>query len=225
MEERSAIDGYRNTPHSQSVDNFRRVDGSNMVMPSSSSSQIKAGIPNSTSYPNSLRSPTTGNGSGHYGSPESFQTNHIRKTLPNDYKPNGYTSKTSGTGSANSTLTRPAGRPAAGTKTSSQTGTGPSTLMEPDRTPRSLETKPNVDYRLSRSIDTRPDQRSSRMYESRSADRGMSRSLDRRKVGAERFNGVPDRLLYIIDCWLCELCNLDFIWSLYTVTCTCIYKF
>jgi len=46
-----------------------------------------AGVPNSTSYPNSLRTCTNNNNT-------SFQHNHIRATLPNDYKPNDYNSKT-----------------------------------------------------------------------------------------------------------------------------------
>ena len=50
MEEKNTMDGYH-TPHSLSVDNFRSVNGPHI--------NSMASIPNSTSYPNSLRSYNT----------------------------------------------------------------------------------------------------------------------------------------------------------------------
>ena len=85
LEERNAIDGYRNAPHSHSVDNFRQVDGyfttGRRPVPSHNNNH---NMPNSTSYP--------GNQLRHYAndSNANFQPNSIRSTLP---KAN-YTSQT-----------------------------------------------------------------------------------------------------------------------------------
>ncbi len=73
MEEKNAIDGYRNAPHNAS-DNYPRVDRFVCTSPQKPVRTIN--IPNSTSYPNSLIRTGYEN------------HNNMRATLPNDYKPN-----------------------------------------------------------------------------------------------------------------------------------------
>jgi hypothetical protein len=66
MEERNAIDGYRNAPHSHSVDNFG-YHTTGRHKPQSNNNNM----PNSTSY--------LGNQLRHHGN------NSVRSTLPHDY--------------------------------------------------------------------------------------------------------------------------------------------
>ena len=162
MEER-VLDGYRTIPHhSTSMDSFRQL-------PPADYSHPRPAIPNSTSYPNSLRSGSTLQTSPHrhnspphlpaqlpaqppaqqqqpqqqpfyvnqpntHTSSDTFQHNSVRATLPNDYKPNDFSTK-----SRNGWAT-----------------------MDP-RTSHTAATRPNLDTsrtdsRFSRSFDSRSDQ-------------------------------------------------------------------
>ena len=153
LEERNAIDGYRNTPHSQSVDNFRHVDGyvttnAGQKAPPIPPHNNNHNMPNSTSYPgNQLR--TYNNDAN-----ANFQHNNVRATLPHDYKHNDYITKT---------------------QTLPYSG---DSQRAPPRPP--ANSKP--EYRLSRSVESRSDQRSSRTVDNRSQKR-MSRSVDARVNG------------------------------------------
>ena len=74
MEERNAIDGYRNAPHND-VDNYRHADGYTRSTSPQKTSRT-SNMPNSTSYPNSLTRTSYSD----------FNHSSVRATLPNDYK-------------------------------------------------------------------------------------------------------------------------------------------
>ena len=69
MTERNAIDGYSNTPHSSSVDNFSYVDRLGQGSRGSSPQKLLPGnhIPNSSSYPLAFPSSRGGNQVGNHG--------------------------------------------------------------------------------------------------------------------------------------------------------------
>ncbi|KAK2151210.1 hypothetical protein LSH36_372g03023, partial [Paralvinella palmiformis] len=158
LEENKVLEGYRPNPvHSQSVDSFRtHQDG--YLSSNSSPTKSVANIPNSTSYPNSIRTPYSNN---NLENNNGFQhTNHARKTLPSDYKTNEYPSLKKTTG---------AWTPTRNANSQNSTAVSNSSLMEPDRTPRSLGM--NQEYRLSRTVENRSDQGSSRMHDQYNKER------------------------------------------------------
>jgi hypothetical protein len=157
LDEQKVADGYCNPSHSQSMDNFRTHQDGYISSNSSSPTKSNTNIPNSTSYPNSIRTAYSNNNTENNNR---FQhTNHIRKTLPSDYKTNEYPSL------KRASLRTPTRN--LNSQNNTNTSSPSSSLMEPDRTPRSLEMKP--EYRLSRSVDNRSDQRSEQRSEQRSS--------------------------------------------------------
>ena len=75
MEERNAIDGYRNAPHN-AVDTYRHSDGYIRNNTSPQKPPRTNNMPNSTSYPNSLTRTSYND----------FNHSSVRATLPNDYR-------------------------------------------------------------------------------------------------------------------------------------------
>ena len=138
LEERNAIDGLRNTPHSNSVENFQRpvTDKTGTPAHSLNGGANRAGVPNSTSYPNSLRKCA-----------DTFFHSTVRATLPNDYKPNNF-----GVGSRNSLAT--------GAVPDSRLNHPPGGAVKRQSPARTVDgVRPAMDHRLSRSTENCLDQR------------------------------------------------------------------
>lgn len=170
LEERNAIDGLRNTPHSNSVENFPRPITDKTATPAHSlnGGANRAGVPNSTSYPNSLRKCA-----------DTFFHSTVRATLPNDYKPNNF-----GVGSRNSVATTPAdsrqNHPSGGTTCGNR--------QSPVRTVDGV--RQTMEHRLSRSTENCLDQRTTVTR----PDVGVGRTFQNDVKGQGAFDNRMSRL-------------------------------